>query len=755
MEHDDQGSDMKNEFLICFSQLRWNFVFQRPQHLMTRFAESLSIIYWEEPTFENIVSPNLCKIDVSNRLKVITPKFPNSFNKNELNNCLRNLLNEFIRENGNPAIKYYFTPMAIAYSQDTMAKCVVYDCMDELSAFKFAPAEMQDMETVLLNHADVVFTGGRSIFDAKKDRHSDVHFFPSAVDVQHFSIARSRALGNCETPRLGFYGVIDERMDLGLLAALADARPGWLIDIVGPIAKIRVEDLPMRPNLNYLGKWEYDRLPELVSSWHVSLMPFAINDATKFISPTKTPEYLAAGRPVVSTAITDVIREYSDLEGVFIAYDSEEYILCCDSALNLVSSSDTLWLQEVDIKLANMSWDITAQKMLKLMMQHVSSRKNKHFDCVVVGAGFAGAVMAERFANDSGKRVLVIDRRDHIGGNAYDYINDDGILVHKYGPHIFHTNSDCVYSYLSNFTDWRNYEHKVLADIKGMLLPIPVNMNTLNKLYNIQLKSEKDVQLFLADKAENIPNVETSEQLILSTVGSEIYSLFFKGYTEKQWGIPASQLDKSVISRVATRFNDDDRYFTDKYQSIPERGYTSMFSNMLSSPNITLQLETSFDDIKENITWDTLVYTGPIDEYYSYKYGKLPYRSLRFEHVTFEVNYYQESAVINYPGLDVDYTRITEFKHITGQEAFCTSVVCEYPSAVGDPYYPIPNKDNVSRYKLYEDLSLSDPSCIFVGRLANYRYYNMDQVVAQALSVYAKWKKRCSFQDNPPIAELS
>ena len=358
------------------------------------------------------------------------------------------------------------------------------------------------------------------------------------------------------------------------------------------------------------------------------------------------------------------------------------------------------------------------------------------FDYLIVGAGYAGSVLAERLARKSNKKVLVVDRRNHIAGNAYDHYNDAGVLVHKYGPHIFHTNSRDIFDYLSQFTEWRGYEHRVLASVDGQLLPIPINLDTINKLYGLSLTSFQ-VEEFFASVAEKRDAIRTSEDVVVSKVGRELYEKFFRGYTRKQWALDPSELDAQVTARVPTRTNRDDRYFTDSYQSMPLHGFTRMFENMLDHPNIKIMLNTDYRDVREFIPFNEMVYTGPIDEFFDYRFGKLPYRCLEFKHETHDRPVFQPAAVVNYPN-DYAYTRCTEFKYLTGQEHAKTSVVYEFPQAEGDPYYPIPRAENSALYKRYQELADSTSGVHFVGRLASYRYYNMDQVVGAALTLYKK-----------------
>lgn len=358
------------------------------------------------------------------------------------------------------------------------------------------------------------------------------------------------------------------------------------------------------------------------------------------------------------------------------------------------------------------------------------------FDYLIVGAGFAGSVLAERLAHGSNKKVLICDKRPHIGGNAYDCYNDDGILIHKYGPHIFHTNSKDVFDYLSRFTKWREYQHRVLACVDGMLVPIPINLDTVNKLYGMNLNS-LEVADFFEKIREKRDTIKTSEDVVINAVGKDLYEKFFRGYTRKQWGLDPSELDASVTSRVPTRTNRDDRYFTDTYQAMPLHGYTRMFENMLDSPNIKVLLNCDYREILRDVRFKEMVYTGPVDAYFEYRYGHLPYRSLEFRHETHDADVHQVAPVINYPN-EQPYTRVTEFKYLTGQVHKKTGIVYEYPRAEGDPYYPIPRKENAELYAKYKALADLLPEVHFVGRLATYKYYNMDQIVAQALTVYGK-----------------
>lgn len=358
------------------------------------------------------------------------------------------------------------------------------------------------------------------------------------------------------------------------------------------------------------------------------------------------------------------------------------------------------------------------------------------------------SVIAERLASQRDEKVLLIDRRPHIGGNAYDRRDKAGILIHQYGPHIFHTNSKTVFDYLSDFTAWRPYEHRVLAEVDGMQLPIPINLDTINRLYGLSLTSI-ELEGWLAARAEPVEEIRTAEDVVVSTVGRELYEKFFRGYTKKQWGVDPSELDKSVTARVPTRTNTDDRYFGDKYQFMPAAGFTRMFEQIVDHPNIEIMLDTDYRNLIPSVRYQQLIFTGPIDEYFGYCYGKLPYRSLSFKHVTLDKRWHQSVAVVNYPQTN-DYTRVTEYKHLTGQQHAQTSLTYEYPSDKGDPYYPIPRPENAELFKRYESLALATKGVWFVGRLATYRYYNMDQVVGQALATFRRIDESLG-KRSPPV----
>jgi UDP-galactopyranose mutase len=363
-------------------------------------------------------------------------------------------------------------------------------------------------------------------------------------------------------------------------------------------------------------------------------------------------------------------------------------------------------------------------------------------DLLVVGAGSAGSVFARRAAEELDLRVLVIDRRPHIAGNAHDAIDEHGILCHSYGPHIFHTNAAAVRDFLSRFTEWRPYEHRVLAEVDGQLVPVPINRTTINRLYGLELSTDEQAAAFLAERAEPVERMTNSEEAVVGKVGRDLYERLFRGYTRKQWGLDPSDLHASVCARIPVRHNEDDRYFTDQFQAMPADGYTALFARMLDHPNITVQTGVEYAQVRDEVHPRQMVWTGPIDEFFDHRFGALPYRSLRF---TYEHQptpggaLAQPVAQLNYPHEAVPYTRITEYRHLTGQSAEGTTLAYEFPSEVGEPYYPIPRPQNRELYHRYEALAAERADVLFLGRLARYQYLNMDQVVAGSLQAFERF----------------
>ena len=356
------------------------------------------------------------------------------------------------------------------------------------------------------------------------------------------------------------------------------------------------------------------------------------------------------------------------------------------------------------------------------------------FDYVVVGAGLAGITMAERIASQRGKKVLLIEKRPQIGGNVYDEYDEAGILVHRYGPHTFHTDDPEVFSYICQFTKWHPYQHRVLSYVDGNFVPFPISVETINRLYNLNLSSD-EAAAFIDSKKEHIDQIRTSEDVVLSQVGRDLYEKFFRDFTRKQWGLDPSELDKSVISRIPFRTNRDTRYFRDRYQGNPLGGYTAMCRRMLDRPEITWVLNTDYRQLIGDVQFDHLIYTGPIDEYFGCCFGPLRYRSIRFIFETWDQESWQPAASTRWPA-DYDYTRITEFKKMTGQKHDKTTILKEIPCDGPEPFYPIPTPEWRELAEKYRALAAKEKHVTFVGRLAEYRYYDMDDVVRRALDLF-------------------
>jgi UDP-galactopyranose mutase len=394
LEAEPSASDSEPASLVCFSHLRWNFVFQRPQHLMSRFGREMNVIFWEEPVDIGAGETAFLQVRESenaNNVRIIVPHLPQGMPGEAREAALKRLLDAHLASLHGPLIAWYYTPMMLPFSKHITPDVTVYDAMDELSKFKFAPEHLLDLEQELIDRADIVFTGGSSLFEAKKDRHDNVHCFPSSVDRAHFCKARAHQFDPADQedlpkPRLGFYGVIDERFDTDLLAKAAEMRPDWSFVMVGPVVKISEEDLPKRHNIHYLGGKTYDQLPAYLSGWDVALMPFAMNESTQFISPTKTPEYLAGGKPVVSTPIKDVVRHYGEIEGVKIASTPEEFVGACEQALELSRNPESGWLAEADLMLSASSWDTTQARMAGLIADVLGTRTGATSPALLVAA---------------------------------------------------------------------------------------------------------------------------------------------------------------------------------------------------------------------------------------------------------------------------------------------------------------------------------------------------------------------------------
>jgi len=361
---------------------------------------------------------------------------------------------------------------------------------------------------------------------------------------------------------------------------------------------------------------------------------------------------------------------------------------------------------------------------------------SEKYDYLIVGAGLAGCVMAERLASQADKKVLIIDKRPHIGGNCYDRIDEAGVLIHQYGPHYFRTDDQEVFDYLSNFTEWHYHDYKVKVKIKDKLYTFPINLNTLREFYGREF-TEEEAKAFLEEvRDKSIANPRNAEEQVVSQIGWELYEAFFKGYTEKQWGMKATELDASVTARIPIRTNTDNRYVLARIQAMPKDGYTKMFDRMIKDPRIYVKFNTNYSEQHRESAM-TIIWTGCIDEYFKYRFGKLMYRSLDFKFKSFYGNdYKQELEQINYCDKAIAFTRTVEIKHVTGQQNPNTTISTEYPKAFGEPYYPVLNKRNIDLYNRYLMESLNETSVYFIGRLAQYKYLNMDEVVKSALSLY-------------------
>jgi UDP-galactopyranose mutase len=380
--------------------------------------------------------------------------------------------------------------------------------------------------------------------------------------------------------------------------------------------------------------------------------------------------------------------------------------------------------------------------LLVLNVYIFQTSRVQEFDVCVVGAGLSGAVIAERYAATTKMSILVLDKRDHIGGNCYDFIdNETSIRVSKYGAHLFHTRYQQVWDYVQQFSEWVPYEHKVLALVEGNHIHVPVNINTVNALFNLDIKSVEDMDAWL--KREQVRynrKPSNSEEMALSRVGSKLYNLLFKPYTIKQWNKTPAELGPSVLARIPVRNNWDDRYFSDQYQALPKRGYTNLIQNMLESPQIIVRLKTDYFDIRDMIKCRKTYFSGPIDRFYEKKgLPKLEYRSLSFERkVLKNVDHFQPGSVVNHPSLKDNFTRIVEYKWLPNQEFDSNDTVIFYErsTADGEPYYPVPNERNQNLYTRYKTFANSDPDIYFLGRLANYKYFNMDEAIKNALDMF-------------------
>lgn len=365
------------------------------------------------------------------------------------------------------------------------------------------------------------------------------------------------------------------------------------------------------------------------------------------------------------------------------------------------------------------------------------------FDFLIVGAGLSGAVLAERFATQRNKKVLIIDKRDHVGGNCFDFIDENGILMNRYGAHLFHTNFDDVWEYVNKFCKWQRWDHRVLGNVDGKLVNIPVNINTVNSLLGTYINSEDEMDRWLKNVQIQHYPIINSRDIAESRVGVLLYNKIFRDYTWKQWGKYPEELDAAVIGRIPVRNSFNDRYFDDRYQALPQIGYTGFVNRLLNHPNISVSTGTDYFDIKNKLKYDIVLFTGPIDHYFrEFGLESLEYRSVNFIVERYSnMNYYQPNSVINYLEKNVPYTRIVEYKHFLNQKSPHTTIVKEFTSESGEPFYPVFDQKNLRLYEKYRELSLLEKKVYFLGRLANYKYFNMDQAIKNSLDFYSQFSK--------------
>ena len=363
---------------------------------------------------------------------------------------------------------------------------------------------------------------------------------------------------------------------------------------------------------------------------------------------------------------------------------------------------------------------------------------------LIIGAGISGATLAERYAS-LGKKVLVVEKREHIGGNCYDYYDENGILVSKYGAHLFHTNDEKVWRYVQQFADWYPYEHRVLAKVDGKLVPVPVNIQTVNSVLGLHLQNQEQMMKWLEENQIKNVHPKNSKEAALARVGPVLYEKLFRNYTKKQWNKEPEELDSSVLNRIPVHTDFDDRYFFDKYQALPQGGYTKLFDKLLNNSLITVSLNTDYFDVKKTFgSFEKVFYTGPIDRFFEFKFNvgkELEYRSIRFQFETLNQEYFQENSVINYPNEEA-FTRIVEYKYFTGLKSTKTTIVKEYPCDDGEPYYPVPTVQNQEIYNEYVKEEKKLKNIYFVGRLANYKYFNMDEAFKNALDLFSQLEEK-------------
>lgn len=741
--------------VICFSSARWDLAFQRTQHLMARFAKTRRVIYWQAASVGGLAEHPYLDLQPCRHtgVTVAAPHLPLGLAPDAAEAALRQLLEDlFAAEAIAKPLLWYCDPDMLSFAPRQEAAAIVYDC-----------ARLADGQAALLELADLVFTAGYGLYEVLRRAHDNVHPFPSGVEVA--SLAQARNLDHdpgphdqaaLARPRLGFHGVVDERVDLDLLARLAAARPDWSFVMIGPVIRISPADLPSCPNIRWLGGKAYGDLPRYMAGWDIAIAPLVMDDEARLFCPEETAQYLAAGLPVVTTPIPETLLHYGALDAVQTAHTWGAFLGACEGGLKLAARG-TAWRQDADKVLAGMDWDEVFARMSALVDLALMARRAaisplsapairaapaKPYDYLVVGAGFAGAVMAERLAAGSNKRVLIIDKRPHLGGNAHDYEDAAGIRVNAYGPHVFHTRSQEVFTYLSRFTRWRPYEHRVMSCVRGILVPQPVNRATLNTLYGLNLHTDIEAEAWLKGRAAPIDKARTARDLGVALMGGDLYDSLFAGFIRKQRGLDPSELDKAAAPQTAPRTSADDRAHLDSFQAMPAEGYARLFETLLDHRNIDILLGADFEEVRREAVYDRLVFTGRIDAFFDYRLGELPYRSIAFRHETLDQPWFQPVATVDHPDAGTPYTRVTEFKHITGQSNARTSLVYEYPSETGEPFHAAPRPEDQAAFRRYDALARQTPEVQFVGRLAAYRDMTMDQTVGQALACYRRIAER-------------
>lgn len=811
--------------LICMSHLRWDFVTQRPQHLMDRFARDRRVLFWEEeiPTDHHLPYLEFHAFE-GTAVQSIRPRIPDRWPAQARMTALAGLFDQMLGLTGiRRPVLWLYTPMMWPVVAHVDAAAVVYDCMDELSSFRFAPPALRALEGRLMEAADLVTAGGWSLWEARRGDHANIHAFPSSVETGHFAAARGALPAPADQaclpgPRLGWYGVIDERLDLGLIAALAAARPDWSIVMIGPVVKIDPASLPRAANLHWLGQKPYEALPAYLAGWDAALMPFALNEATRFISPTKTPEYLAAGCPVVSTPVRDVVRQWGDLEVVHLAAAAPAFVEACAAALAQPRGAGAPWAA-ADRALAQLSWDTTQRRMAELVDAAVTRRgqgpepvagqadrptrgrtpvlapirekgqthaqmpamvpepaaepapgpraapapdapfaqadaagvarsggspavvscpqaprppgapprgRIGRPDVTVCGAGFAGAVLARQLAERSDCRVLVVDRRDHVGGIAHDEVNPQGLRVPRYGAQLLHMDVPEVVAYLSRFAEWRPCPQPAMVRWGDQTLPLPL---PIDRAAPDMPGPDGPAHAAQSVAGMGAPGAAPGVHPAPSDEASCRHLV--EAYARKRWGLEPAQLAPEALA--ALPFHDAPRP-----RAVPRDGYAALFAQLLDHPGIALRTGTDFHDLDGADLGRMIVYTGAIDAYFGHRLGHLPWRGMSFVHEIVPRRRVQPAGIVIHPDAATAALHVTEHTHLTGQDHPMTAITRETPAEDGEPVYPIPSPANHALLRRYQALARAEAGVVFAGRMGSYADLSLDQVVAQALALHRR-----------------